>query len=146
MSCHLITWHHKHGSQIVAVTVVVLLRTVTVSLRQYFTNIWSCLPLFIRLLGRFLHTLEVALANLPYKYFQTQLAWSQHDAGHLSVFKSTYWNRVYHKFLFCVMKAVSTTWWNHLHYQHHSKPNVVSNENSLLLLCCASCILQFMHM
>ena len=56
---------------------------------------------------------------------QTQLGWYQHDAGHLSIFENNKLNQAYHKFLFCVLKGTSAHWWNHMHYQHHAKPNVV---------------------
>ena len=30
---------------------------------------------------------------------------------------------MYTNFVFC--KGASPSWWNHMHYQHHAKPNVV---------------------
>ncbi|KAF6028047.1 hypothetical protein EB796_013634 [Bugula neritina] len=59
---------------------------------------------------------------------QTQLGWHQHDAGHLSVFRNNKLNRIYHIFLICFLKGTSGHWWNHMHYQHHSKPNVIGKD------------------
>ena len=57
---------------------------------------------------------------------QAQAGWLQHDFGHLSVFKTSFWNHFTHQIILNVTKGAAAVWWNHLHYQHHAKPNVVS--------------------
>lgn len=64
---------------------------------------------------------------------QAEAGWSQHDFGHLSVFKSSWMNHVLHQFTMCFMKGASCDWWNHLHYQHHSKPNVLYKDPDVRL-------------
>ncbi|XP_067929680.1 acyl-CoA 6-desaturase-like [Watersipora subatra] len=59
---------------------------------------------------------------------QVQMGWHHHDAGHLSIFKNNTLNRFYHKLLICLMKGTCSHWWNHLHYQHHAKPNVIGKD------------------
>ena len=56
---------------------------------------------------------------------QAQAGWIQHDYGHLSVFKQSWLNHAFHQYTMCFTKGASVHWWNHLHYQHHAKPNVV---------------------
>jgi fatty acid desaturase 2 (delta-6 desaturase) len=55
----------------------------------------------------------------------SQAGWSQHDFGHLSVFKSNRLNHIFHSITMNLIKGASTSWWQHLHNQHHSKPNVL---------------------
>jgi fatty acid desaturase len=57
---------------------------------------------------------------------KAQSDWTQHDYGHLSVFKSSKLNHYMHLFFMGFIKGASSQWWNHLHNQHHAKPNVVS--------------------
>ncbi|KAK2187909.1 hypothetical protein NP493_150g00034 [Ridgeia piscesae] len=64
---------------------------------------------------------------------QAQAGWSQHDFGHLSVFKSVPLNHAMHWFTMCFMKGASCDWWNHLHNQHHSKPNVINKDPDVRL-------------
>ncbi|KAJ8019515.1 Fatty acid desaturase 2 [Holothuria leucospilota] len=59
---------------------------------------------------------------------QVQGGWAQHDFGHLSVFKSTSLNHMLHFFTMSIMKGASSKWWNHLHYQHHAKPNIIGKD------------------
>ncbi|RVE71736.1 hypothetical protein OJAV_G00055020 [Oryzias javanicus] len=59
---------------------------------------------------------------------QAQAGWLQHDFGHLSVFKRSRWNHVVHKFVIGHLKGASASWWNHLHFRHHSKPNVLDKD------------------
>ncbi|XP_072322468.1 acyl-CoA (8-3)-desaturase-like isoform X3 [Scyliorhinus torazame] len=58
---------------------------------------------------------------------QAQGGWLQHDFGHLSVFSKSKWNHLVHKFIIGHLKVGHTgapaSWWNHLHFQHHAKPN-----------------------
>jgi fatty acid desaturase 2 (delta-6 desaturase) len=70
----------------------------------------------------------VALATL-----QAQGGWIQHDYGHLSVFKSSSWNHAFHIFTMNVMKGAGADWWNHMHYQHHAKPNVIDKDPDVRL-------------
>jgi len=64
---------------------------------------------------------------------QAQGGWIQHDYGHLSVFKSTFWNHVFHQYSMNVSKGASAHWWNHMHYQHHAKPNVMDKDPDVRL-------------
>jgi fatty acid desaturase 2 (delta-6 desaturase) len=59
---------------------------------------------------------------------EAQVGWIQHDFGHLSVFKNTKWNHVLHYFTVGIIKGASPLWWNHMHYQHHAKPNVMDKD------------------
>ncbi|XP_043923380.1 acyl-CoA (8-3)-desaturase [Protopterus annectens] len=54
---------------------------------------------------------------------QAQAGWLQHDFGHLSVFSKSKWNHLAHKFVIGFLKGAPACWWNHLHFQHHAKPN-----------------------
>ncbi|XP_039922336.1 acyl-CoA (8-3)-desaturase isoform X1 [Hirundo rustica] len=54
---------------------------------------------------------------------QAQAGWLQHDFGHLSVFSKSRWNHWVHKFVIGHLKGAPASWWNHLHFQHHAKPN-----------------------
>ena len=64
---------------------------------------------------------------------QAQAGWSQHDYGHLSVFKSSWMNHLAHYFTMNFTKGASRSWWNHLHYQHHAKPNVLHKDPDVRL-------------
>ncbi|XP_030588310.1 fatty acid desaturase 2-like [Archocentrus centrarchus] len=59
---------------------------------------------------------------------QSQAGWLQHDFGHLSVFKRSRWNHAVHKFVIGHLKGASANWWNHRHFQHHAKPNIVTKD------------------
>ncbi|ETE58844.1 Fatty acid desaturase 1, partial [Ophiophagus hannah] len=54
---------------------------------------------------------------------QAQYDFLQHDLGHLSVFEKLKWNKVAHFVVLCILKGQPTSLWNHLHNQHHAKPN-----------------------
>ncbi|KAM5291884.1 acyl-CoA 6-desaturase-like [Ctenodactylus gundi] len=62
---------------------------------------------------------------------QTQLMWLQHDYGHLSVYRKSSWNHLAHRFLMGHLKGASATWWNHRHFQHHAKTNVLYKDPDL---------------
>ncbi|XP_072180684.1 acyl-CoA 6-desaturase-like [Diadema setosum] len=64
---------------------------------------------------------------------QAQCGWVQHDFGHLSCFKSTFWNHFFHYFLMSSIKGASAKWWTHMHYQHHAKPNVINKDPDVRL-------------
>eukprot|EP00057_Strongylocentrotus_purpuratus_P017205 XP_011671679.1 PREDICTED: fatty acid desaturase 2-like [Strongylocentrotus purpuratus] len=83
---------------------------------------------------------------------QAQVGWFQHDLGHLSCFKSSKWNHFFHYFFMSTMKFATTIlalyflkpgdivaggasakWWNHMHYQHHAKPNVMNKDPDVRL-------------
>lgn len=70
----------------------------------------------------------VLASVMIYATAQTQLGWTQHDFGHLSVFKESKWNHAFHHFLITFLKGASSSWWNHMHYQHHAKPNVINKD------------------
>ena len=59
-------------------------------------------------------------------FIKAQSDWTQHDYGHLSVFKNTNLNRYMHLFFMGFVKGASSHWWSHMHNQHHAKPNIVS--------------------
>ncbi|XP_025080864.1 fatty acid desaturase 2-like isoform X1 [Pomacea canaliculata] len=60
---------------------------------------------------------------------QAQSAWLQHDFGHLSVFKNMFkLDQLLHYFTMGFLKGASPHWWNHMHYQHHAKPNVIDKD------------------
>ncbi|XP_053497880.1 fatty acid desaturase 2 [Ictalurus furcatus] len=65
---------------------------------------------------------------------QAQAGWLQHDFGHLSVFKNSTWDHVLHKFVIGHLKGASANWWNHRHFQHHAKPNVVTKDPDINML------------
>ncbi|MCJ8736162.1 hypothetical protein PDJAM_G00255730 [Pangasius djambal] len=77
-----------------------------------------------------LNTLEIlVLGNI--QPVEAQAGWLQHDLGHLSVFKNSTWDHLAHKFVIGHLKGASANWWNHQHFQHHSKPNVLSKDPDL---------------
>jgi len=63
----------------------------------------------------------------------SQAGWSQHDFGHLSVFKNNRLNHALHSITMNLIKGASTSWWQHLHNQHHSKPNVINKDPDVRL-------------
>ncbi|XP_078472013.1 acyl-CoA 6-desaturase-like isoform X2 [Lampetra fluviatilis] len=65
---------------------------------------------------------------------QAQAGWLQHDFGHLSVFRSSRWNHLLHKFIIGHLKGASGSWWNHRHFQHHAKPNVFRKDPDVNML------------
>ncbi|KAJ3597057.1 hypothetical protein NHX12_003457 [Muraenolepis orangiensis] len=65
---------------------------------------------------------------------QAQAGWLQHDFGHLSVFKLSAWNHIFHKFVMGHLKGASGNWWNHRHFQHHAKPNIFSKDPDVNML------------
>ncbi|XP_066556419.1 acyl-CoA 6-desaturase [Amia ocellicauda] len=65
---------------------------------------------------------------------QAQAGWLQHDFGHLSVFRTSRWNHLLHKFVIGHLKGASANWWNHRHFQHHAKPNIFSKDPDVNML------------
>ncbi|XP_076458631.1 acyl-CoA 6-desaturase-like [Babylonia areolata] len=60
---------------------------------------------------------------------QAQTGWLQHDFGHLSVFKNkSNLDHILHYFTMGFIKGASPHWWNHMHFQHHAKPNVMDKD------------------
>jgi len=59
---------------------------------------------------------------------QIQAGWSQHDYGHLSVFKSVSMNNFVHQFLIGFIKGASASWWKTRHNRHHAKTNVLHKD------------------
>uniref|UniRef100_A0AAY4DZM0 Cytochrome b5 heme-binding domain-containing protein n=1 Tax=Denticeps clupeoides TaxID=299321 RepID=A0AAY4DZM0_9TELE len=59
---------------------------------------------------------------------QAQAGWLQHDFGHLSVFRNSFWDHLVHQFVIGHLKGASANWWNHRHFQHHAKPNVFQKD------------------
>ncbi|KAL3854986.1 hypothetical protein ACJMK2_014218 [Sinanodonta woodiana] len=68
------------------------------------------------------------LSVLLYTIVQAQSGWLQHDFGHISVFKGKKWDHIIHHFLMGFTKGASSSWWKHMHYQHHAKPNVINKD------------------
>jgi len=64
---------------------------------------------------------------------QAEAGWSQHDFGHLSVFKNNKINHTFHSLVMNLIKGASTSWWQHLHNQHHAKPNVIDKDPDVRL-------------
>jgi len=64
---------------------------------------------------------------------QAQTGWNQHDYGHLSVLKTSKLNHWFHLFTMNFIKGASADWWNHLHYQHHAKPNCLNKDPDVRL-------------
>ncbi|XP_072033826.1 acyl-CoA (8-3)-desaturase-like [Amphiura filiformis] len=64
---------------------------------------------------------------------QTLAGWTQHDFGHLSISKKTWVNQILHYFTMGTLKGASSRWWNHMHYQHHAKPNVINKDPDVRL-------------
>ncbi|XP_053128189.1 acyl-CoA (8-3)-desaturase-like isoform X3 [Hemicordylus capensis] len=62
---------------------------------------------------------------------QAQMAWFQHDLGHLSVFTNSKWNHLVHTVLMGSVKGMPSKWWNNLHFQHHAKPNSFNKDPDL---------------
>uniref|UniRef100_A0A8C6YNU9 Fatty acid desaturase 1-like n=1 Tax=Nothoprocta perdicaria TaxID=30464 RepID=A0A8C6YNU9_NOTPE len=60
-----------------------------------------------------------------------QMSWFQHDLGHCSVFRKPKWNRLMQMVVINVMKGLPACWWNHLHNQHHAKPNCFRKDPDL---------------
>ncbi|XP_043923383.1 acyl-CoA 6-desaturase isoform X2 [Protopterus annectens] len=65
---------------------------------------------------------------------QAQAGWLQHDFGHLSVFKKSKWNHLFHKIVIGHLKGASGNWWNHRHFQHHAKPNIFKKDPDVNML------------
>ncbi|NXW00106.1 FADS1 desaturase, partial [Fregetta grallaria] len=62
---------------------------------------------------------------------QIQMSWFQHDLGHCSVFRKPKWNRLLQIVVINVLKGLPASWWNHLHNQHHAKPNCFRKDPDL---------------
>ncbi|XP_034788658.1 fatty acid desaturase 3 isoform X2 [Pan paniscus] len=65
-----------------------------------------------------------ALAAFILAISQAQSWCLQHDLGHASIFKKSWWNHVAQKFVMGQLKGFSAHWWNFRHFQHHAKPNI----------------------
>lgn len=63
---------------------------------------------------------------------QVTASWTQHDFGHRSVFGHR-WDRALHQIVMNFAKGASANWWNHMHYQHHAKPNVIGKDPDVRL-------------
>ncbi|NXS30124.1 FADS1 desaturase, partial [Pomatostomus ruficeps] len=62
---------------------------------------------------------------------QIQMGWFQHDLGHCSVFRKPRWNHLLQTVVINVLKGLPASWWNHLHNQHHAKPNCFRKDPDL---------------
>ncbi|NXB00494.1 FADS1 desaturase, partial [Cnemophilus loriae] len=62
---------------------------------------------------------------------QIQMGWFQHDLGHCSVFRKPRWNHLLQIVVINVLKGLPASWWNHLHNQHHAKPNCFRKDPDL---------------
>uniref|UniRef100_A0A670HSN3 Cytochrome b5 heme-binding domain-containing protein n=1 Tax=Podarcis muralis TaxID=64176 RepID=A0A670HSN3_PODMU len=62
---------------------------------------------------------------------QIQYGFLQHDLGHVSVFQKPKWNRLAHHIVAGILKGGPPSWWNHMHNQHHAKPNCFRKDPDL---------------
>uniref|UniRef100_A0A8C9EGP3 Cytochrome b5 heme-binding domain-containing protein n=1 Tax=Pavo cristatus TaxID=9049 RepID=A0A8C9EGP3_PAVCR len=62
---------------------------------------------------------------------QIQMGWFQHDLGHCSVFRKPKWNHLLQIIVINTLKGLPASWWNHLHNQHHAKPNCFRKDPDL---------------
>ncbi|XP_048162702.1 acyl-CoA (8-3)-desaturase-like [Corvus hawaiiensis] len=62
---------------------------------------------------------------------QIQMGWFQHDLGHCSVFRRPRWNHLLQTVVINLLKGLPASWWNHLHNQHHAKPNCFRKDPDL---------------
>ncbi|XP_053835242.1 acyl-CoA (8-3)-desaturase-like isoform X1 [Vidua macroura] len=62
---------------------------------------------------------------------QIQMGWFQHDLGHCSVFRKPRWNHLLQIVVISMLKGLPASWWNHLHNQHHAKPNCFRKDPDL---------------
>ncbi|XP_066486168.1 acyl-CoA (8-3)-desaturase-like [Tiliqua scincoides] len=62
---------------------------------------------------------------------QIQYGFLQHDLGHVSVFQNTKWNRISHFIVIGILKGGPPSQWNHMHNQHHAKPNCFRKDPDL---------------
>ncbi|TGZ70019.1 hypothetical protein CRM22_003419 [Opisthorchis felineus] len=76
---------------------------------------------------------RIVLSILLYTVAQSQASWLQHDFGHLSVFKTTKMNHLFHEITLGLTKGASCDWWNYMHSQHHAKPNVIDKDPDIRL-------------
>ncbi|OON14517.1 stearoyl-CoA 9-desaturase, partial [Opisthorchis viverrini] len=76
---------------------------------------------------------RIVLSILLYTVAQSQASWLQHDFGHLSVFKTTKMNHLFHEITLGLTKGASCHWWNYMHSQHHAKPNVIDKDPDIRL-------------
>uniref|UniRef100_A0A8D0KV32 Cytochrome b5 heme-binding domain-containing protein n=1 Tax=Strix occidentalis caurina TaxID=311401 RepID=A0A8D0KV32_STROC len=79
----------------------------------------------------FLHIMVLDAASCDPFVFQIQMGWFQHDLGHCSVFRKPKWNRLLQIVVISVLKGLPASWWNHLHNQHHAKPNCFRKDPDL---------------
>uniref|UniRef100_A0A8C9EGU5 Cytochrome b5 heme-binding domain-containing protein n=1 Tax=Pavo cristatus TaxID=9049 RepID=A0A8C9EGU5_PAVCR len=63
--------------------------------------------------------------------FLIQMGWFQHDLGHCSVFRKPKWNHLLQIIVINTLKGLPASWWNHLHNQHHAKPNCFRKDPDL---------------
>ncbi|VDI37149.1 acyl-CoA 6-desaturase (Delta-6 desaturase) [Mytilus galloprovincialis] len=73
------------------------------------------------------------ISLLFYGTFQAQSAFLSHDFGHLAVFHNTSMDRFFEYYLLAFNKGASPHWWNHMHFQHHAKPNVIGKDPDVRL-------------
>ena len=57
-----------------------------------------------------------------------QASWSQHDFGHSSFLGKPKYNRYLQSIFLGLIKGASSEWWNHMHNQHHAKPNIIRKD------------------
>ncbi|KAF8571467.1 hypothetical protein P879_01097 [Paragonimus westermani] len=77
--------------------------------------------------------IPIMISILLYTIAQSQASWLQHDFGHLSVFKTTWWNHFFHEITMGLSKGSSCHWWNYMHSQHHAKPNIIDKDPDIRL-------------
>ncbi|XP_048341073.1 acyl-CoA (8-3)-desaturase-like isoform X2 [Sphaerodactylus townsendi] len=70
-------------------------------------------------------------STLTFATAQVQYGWFQHDLGHISVFQGTKQNRWFHMLVMGTLQGGPASWWNHMHNQHHAKPNCYRKDPDL---------------
>lgn len=89
---------------------------------------------FFHLLGYYIllnygcSLLPLTLASISLIIAQGQASWTMHDYGHSSIFQSPKLNAYVTYFWLGIIKGGSLHWWNHMHLQHHAKPNVIDKD------------------
>ena len=51
-----------------------------------------------------------------------------HDYGHSSILAKPKYNKYIQHVILGIIKGGSVQWWNHMHTQHHAKPNVIDKD------------------
>ncbi|XP_046342718.1 fatty acid desaturase 2-like isoform X2 [Haliotis rufescens] len=89
------------------------------------TDAWVAFHKDREFVQKYMKALQIGVVK---EYKPAQAGWTQHDYGHLSVFKSNKLNHWAHNFVIGFIKGASSHWWNFRHNQHHCKPNILKKD------------------